>query len=96
MLFSSDCGATTGFSVQVSILAPGRIPRGAGNTFVADGDPGAALPGRWGGPWAEMRWTGPRQLQIAYASGARVFERKGQVAGVTVSYQSASRRAPSI
>ena len=46
VVFQRDCGATTGFSVQVSILRRGKsLPNEAGNTFTADAnhDPGVSL-----------------------------------------------------
>lgn len=42
VLFQRDCGATTGFSTQISILDVGEDPSGGGNAFIADGGRGAA------------------------------------------------------
>ena len=36
-MFSRDCGATTGHSTQVSVLASDEPPTQAANAFVADG-----------------------------------------------------------
>ncbi len=54
VMFQRDCGATTGFSTQVSVLEHGKEASGGGNAFRADDDHGAAAAGAWGGPWAEM------------------------------------------
>ena len=39
-LFQRDCGATTGFSTQVSVLTPGQKVTGGGNAFRADDNHG--------------------------------------------------------
>lgn len=90
VMFQRDCGATTSFSTQLSIVRPGERV-GSGNTFRADDDHGAAFAGDWGGSWAEMRWLGPDHLLVRYAARSRVFAKKEQVAGVHVSYQSVER-----
>ena len=87
VMFQRDCGATTGFTTQVSILRPGELPNGKGNAFIADDDRGAARAGDWGGPWAEIQWLGPDCLRIRYASGTRIFLRREEEAGVRIIYQ---------
>src|SRR5215217_3335889 len=52
VMFERNCGATTGFSTQISIVEAGATPRDKGDVFIASG--GTAAP--WGGPWAEVRW----------------------------------------
>lgn len=87
VLYQRDCGATTGFSTQVGILNDGDTLTGGGDVFRADDNHGAARHGDWGGPWAEMQWTGPRDLLIRYAKGARVFRQKHDVQGVKITFQ---------
>ena len=91
VMFQRDCGATTGFSTQISVLKQGNEPSGDGNTFRADDDHGAAAAGNWGGPWAEIRWLAPNHLLIRYASKSRLFERQEEVSGVKISYQQVTR-----
>jgi hypothetical protein len=87
VLFERSCGATTGFSTQVSIIPAGKaLPPDAGNTFYADGGDVSAP---WGGPPAELTWLGPDRLQIAFHPSARVNLRNEVVNGVSVSYRSA-------
>jgi len=70
VLFERDCGATTGFSTQVSVL--GRDSRVSnGNVFIADAGHGAAATGSWGGPWAELKWIAKDHLLIRYAGQIR-------------------------
>jgi hypothetical protein len=87
VLFQRDCGATTGFSTQISILRPGDKPTGGGNAFIADDDHGAARVGSWEGSWAEAKWLAPDHLLIRYAVKSRLFERSDSVSGVKITYQ---------
>jgi hypothetical protein len=91
VMFQRDCGATTDFSTQISVLKQGHEPSGGGNTYRADDDHGAAAAGDWGGPWAEMRWLAPDHLLIRYAAKSRRFEQQGKVSGVKISYQQVAR-----
>lgn len=91
VMFQRDCGATTGFSTQISLVGSRDKPSGGGNTFRADDDHGAAAAGDWGGPWAEMRWLGPHRLLIRYAAKSRLFEQENEVSGVKISYQQVNR-----
>jgi hypothetical protein len=86
-LFQRDCGATTGFSSQVSVLDANDAPTEGGNAFVADTDNGVAKAASWGGPWVELEWLGPQRLIIRYDAKARVFKQNKNVSGVSISYQ---------
>lgn len=83
VLFQRDCGATTGFSTQISILDADGKPSGGGNAFVADDDHGVARVGNW----AEMKWLSPERLLIRYAAKSRLFKQKESVSGVSITYQ---------
>lgn len=87
VMFERDCGATTGFTTQISLLRPGELPAGKGEVFIADANHGAAIAGKWGGPWAEMEWLGPDRLLIRHAGGARIFLRREEASGVRITYQ---------
>ena len=90
-LFQRDCGATTGFSTQVSIFEVGEQPSGKGNVFRADDDHGVAAAAEWGGPWADIKWLSPTRLIIRYDAKSRIFETDEQVSGVTVSFEKVNR-----
>src|SRR6266436_2819762 len=67
IIFQRDCGATTGFSSQVSLLhANDKLPREAGNTFIADrvDREAPAYPG--GGPEVNLQWSSERELIVKY------------------------------
>ncbi|MGB3797371.1 MAG: hypothetical protein WA957_13850 [Alteraurantiacibacter sp.] len=87
VMFQRDCGATNGYSTQVSIFEVGQAPSGGGNTFRADDDHGAAKVGDWGGSWAEIKWLASNRLLIRHADKSRIFEQDNSVDGVSVSYE---------
>jgi hypothetical protein len=87
VMFRRDCGATSGYSTQISIVNIGRAPEGAGNTFRADDNHGAAKIGDWGGSWAEIKWLASDRLRVRYADKSRIFEQDATVAGVSVIYE---------
>lgn len=91
ILFQRDCGATTSFSTQVSVVTHGSQSPKSGNAFRADDNHGAAAAGNWGGPWAEIKWLAADHLQIRYARQSRVFEQAEHVSGVRISYQQVDR-----
>jgi hypothetical protein len=87
VLFERYCGATTEPSHQVSILAPGEVPKGGGNAFVSDDNHGAAP--RRDGSYVALRWLSPTDLLIAYEARARTFKKADTVDGVAIVYNSA-------
>lgn len=91
VIFQRDCGATTDFSTQISVLGDGYSLSGSGNAFVADADHGTATTGDWGGPWAEIEWVTSDHLVVRYAQNSRIFEQDEQVSGVRISYEQTNR-----
>ncbi|WP_338467978.1 hypothetical protein RXV95_05325 [Novosphingobium sp. ZN18A2] len=92
VLFQRDCGgAKAARSTQVSLTQDGDRLTGGGDVFRAQDNDGAARKGSWGGPWAEVEWTGPRQLVIRYAAKSRIFEKEHAVQGVEITYQPVTR-----
>lgn len=87
--FERSCGATTGFSTQISILSPGEVPKGKGNAFVADDDHGATMAGDHE-TWMDIQWLGPDHLLVRHAAGMRILIRREEVAGVRITYQPAN------
>jgi hypothetical protein len=91
ILFQRDCGSTTGFSSQVSIVTTTATSRGGGNVFIADTGHGTAMATSWGGPWVELRWLSPQHLLIRYDANARVFTQNETVSGVSIAYEKVAR-----
>jgi hypothetical protein len=93
VVFQRDCGATTGFSTQVSVLnGPGptldaNLPTNPGNAFIADTDHGAAPAAAWGGPTVELSWQTAQRLVIRHHPSARLFTEPSTVSGVVVVYE---------
>lgn len=88
VLFQRDCGATTGFSTQISILNGSQQLTGGGNAFSADDNHGAAQAESWGGSWADLKWSTPDRLIVRYAAKSRLFKQDESVSGVQIVYQS--------
>lgn len=74
VIFQRDCGATTGFSKQVSILPANQsLPNESGNALVADTDHGKAPSGPGGGPEVIAEWKSSRELVLRLHPSARTF-----------------------
>lgn len=88
VVFQRDCGATTGFSTQVSILsAQAALPNDGGNIFVADTNHGAAPSGQGGGPDVLISWLSATRLKIVYDHRDRTFNKQTQHQGISIIYQ---------
>lgn len=84
-LFARNCGATTGFTSQVSILPAGAVlPRSAGNTFIATGGPSAGQTA-WGGPDVVLSWEGD-VLVVRHDRETRISRREPSIDGTRVDY----------
>jgi len=84
IVFGRDCGATTGFNTQVSVVpSSSKLPDDGGNIFVADG-------GRRNdrsGPFVSVTWTTDSELLVTYDKDARVFHNESSVGNVRVRYE---------
>ncbi|MFZ5895184.1 MAG: hypothetical protein ACOY0T_29255 [Myxococcota bacterium] len=87
VVFQRDCGATTGFSTQVSLLdANDALPNAGGNVFSADTNHGEAESGAGGGPRISVRWTSTDSVTIEHSSKVRMFTQHERFDGVTIHY----------
>ena len=86
VLFARDCGATTDFSTQLSIVPTAQQPKEGGNVFIADANHGAAATDARGALPVQLRWTSATELAVSYPAAARVYKKETRVDGVTVSY----------
>lgn len=88
VVFERDCGATTDFSTQVSVLPSGKqLADEGGNVFTADTDHGGAPAGAKGGPEVRIRWEDSRHLVVKHHSKARVFRAEPRVGDIEVRYE---------
>ncbi|MGQ0699213.1 MAG: hypothetical protein ACT4PZ_13330 [Panacagrimonas sp.] len=73
VIYQFDCGATTPFTTQVSILNPGEVlPYSSGNVF---GAYRGSREGVWRGSYAEIQWLSESTLQVSYIADAIVTKR---------------------
>ncbi len=69
VIFQRDCGATTGFSTQLSILkAEEELSNTSGNILVLDGHPKQTQ--------IQVDWQNARSVDITYADGYKVHHSK--------------------
>lgn len=63
VVFTRDCGATTSYSTQISVLNSGdTLPNEAGNVFIIDSGS------------ARVYWKNAQTLKIEYSDTSRVFK----------------------
>ncbi|MFC4411806.1 DUF5412 family protein [Chungangia koreensis] len=73
-VFKRDCGATTDYSYQLTILnADEELQNKSGNAFISD-KPFTA------------EWTDDQQLEVQYSKLAKSTKMKRKVAGVNIQY----------
>ena len=96
IVFQRDCGATTGFSTQVSVLPSTEIflerptvwaATDSGNVLVIDSDRGAAPAGPGGGPAVAVKWRDDHTLLLAYHPRARAASAANEVGQVRVVHE---------
>ena len=87
VIFWRNCGSTTGFNTQVSLIKNGeKLKNQSGNLFVADTDHGKAPVAKHGGPEVNVYWLRVNNLIISYPENARVFKKETELKGVHVDY----------
>lgn len=72
VVFQRDCGATTGFSTQVSIIAADDelCDNCAGDVLAADGHPRENK--------LQLEWRGDHQLKLLLPDGIKIYRRETQ------------------
>lgn len=89
VVFERDCGATTDFSTQISILPSAyTLENEGGNIYAADTNHGAAPAGQGGGPEVWVNWLSDAELQVRYHKFVRINHTKIKIEGVTVKFVS--------
>ena len=88
LIFSRDCGATTGFSTQISIIDSNEIleQKDTGNVFIADDDHGKA---KTKGEIINLntRWINNENLVIEYPKNARIYKNDDSEKGINIIYK---------
>ena len=79
VVFERDCGATTDYSTQVSVLTAGAaLPNTPGNAYIYGHRTRLAV-----------TWPSPTVVAIEYSSGARGLHEQARAGAVTVLYREA-------
>ncbi|MES9993823.1 MAG: hypothetical protein ABW098_17880 [Candidatus Thiodiazotropha sp.] len=87
VVFQRDCGATTGFSTQISLLEIGQdLANKSGNIFSADTDHGKAPSVEGGGPEVRVEVVSGSHIKIFHHPKARVFNNQKQWKKVFIEY----------
>lgn len=87
VVFDRDCGATTDFSTQVSILpSSSSLGNEGGNLFSADTDHRRAPSWKSGGPEVRFIWASDANAELQHHQLARVFRSNASAEGVQVAY----------
>ena len=78
VLFERSCGATTGFTSQVSIIESGDSLSNvdSGNIYIAEGYPKGYL----------LTWESAKTLQVTGGSG-KIYKKEQMHKGVSISYE---------
>jgi hypothetical protein len=93
VVFERDCGATTGFSTQASIIKTNaKLKNENGNIFTADCDHGAVPAGPAGGPELRVKVIGPNAIELTHHPRARVFDAQTNYEGISIQYSSIGNR----
>ena len=89
VVFVRNCGATTAYSTQASLVAANsRGVSGGGNVFVADSNHGAAPAGSGSGPELRVRWISSDTVELAHHANARLFRSEQRIRGTSIRYTS--------
>jgi hypothetical protein len=77
VLFSRNCGTTTGFNTQGTILDRGdALPNESGSAFIIDSGS------------AKVSWAGDSKIVVTLEEAARAFKKETSDRGVAIEYQS--------
>lgn len=80
VVFQRDCGATTGFSTQASIIkSDEKLKNDGGNIFSADDNHG-------GGTELKVKIYSPHSIELSHCSSAQVFRAEQSYKGIKISY----------
>ena len=88
VIFDRNCGATTGFSTQISLItSDSKLLNESGNIFIANTNHGEAPSAEWGGPDAEVFWKNSKLLMIQHHAKAQVFKAEQKYQDIMIEYK---------
>jgi hypothetical protein len=82
VVFQRNCGATTDYSTQISILAADKLPHNTGNIFIIKGAP----------DWTrvQVEWLDDRSILVTHADSYRTFKAETWYWFFTIDYDPVS------
>ncbi|AWA30989.1 hypothetical protein HYN48_13895 [Flavobacterium magnum] len=88
LVFERNCGATTDFSTQVSLLRHNLELEhdDEGNIFSADRNYGDAEIDENGNVYLKATWLNNNKVLITYDSKIRIFKKENKLDGITILY----------
>ncbi|MDX1920814.1 MAG: DUF5412 family protein [Candidatus Caenarcaniphilales bacterium] len=87
VIFNRNCGATTGFSTQISILNKNfSLKNEGGNIFIADDNHGEVLLTKNKALPIQVTWVSDREVFIKYGEKVRTFQKKDRFKGIKINY----------
>ena len=87
VIFQRSCGATTGFTTQISVIENDKeLSDEAGNIFIADTNNDRAPVASWGGPEVKAFWIGNNKISVHYNKNARVSKEKRKIYNIDIKY----------
>ena len=88
VLFVRNCGATTDYSKQISIIGINtELKNKGGNVMISDSDKGKAETDVHGGSIIIMANKNKDHLLIKYAKDTRFYKKKEKKSGIKIVYQ---------
>lgn len=87
ILFVRNCGASTGFSKQLSIIEfDDKLNNDTGNIFISDNNHGNAKSDSFG-PIIEINWIDNKTLKVSYSKNIRVFKKEFIFKNIKIIYE---------
>ena len=88
IIFQRNCGATTDFSTQISVLEMDEnIENKSGNIFSADSDHGKAELTANGIINTKIKWINEKTVLIEYDKNVRVFQNEESINNINIRYK---------
>ena len=80
IIYQRDCGATTGFSTQISIIKRNeKLPNKNGNVLTSAGHPSDND--------YKLKWLGAEKLLISNTHGNHIYFKENKIGIISISYE---------
>lgn len=80
IVFQRDCGATTGFSTQISLIKANKnLPNKSGNIFIADGHPDKTK--------IKLLWINNTHIMVSHLEDLEIFKNEKLIKNIAIDYE---------